>query len=779
MKPFISCIVAAMLVVCCIGSGSTPIRADVLLSQNGKTEFAIALAADAIPAEQNAAALLQKYLQQVTGANFPIQPETKVAQNAPQILVGNGARVKQLLAREAGSTPGVGEDGIVIKTIANKILILSGSRPRGTLYAVFEFLEDAVGVRWWTPTENFVPQKSTLSIPPQNVAYAPQLKYREHYTNSVQQSALFATAMRENGQAQPLTEEWGGHYEILGFVHTFDKLLPPEKYFKDHPEWYSDTANGNLPATANSPMPLPQHSQLCLSNPEVLEELSKNAIAWIDENPKAGYISISQNDNGNYCRDEACMKLAEAEGSQAAPVLDFVNKVAARIHAKYPAFKVETLAYQYTETPPKTIRPAKNVLIRLAPIGSDFGHPLDSDWNAQTRDNLRGWAKIAPDLFVWNYVTNFTGNILPHPNWTGIGPDLKFFVANNVRGMFEQGDAYTNGVGDFVQLRAWLIGKLMWNPNLDQQKLTTEFLRGYYGDAAPFLQQYIDLLQSSFLSQNRKLSTFNQDYSFITLDVANRAVELFDAAENAVKNNPEQLKRVQRERLSSTIAILYRTPILKRVAAREGKPFLGPKDPHAAMTKFISDAKAFGIRHWGEGVPFDTQLPRLNAMFAPPVDLPEFLAKYPPEDVIDFQPATMSLYRKGELSDIENDPLASGNNAATIIGTTNEWAIQASVSRVLEGANEKWHIYAIARVAAAANAAQTGAGFSAGAYDYVNKKAIFQTEVPLAQVAKSEYQIVDLGVQELNGGCYIWFAPTRNPAVTKLYLDRVLLVWEK
>jgi hypothetical protein len=775
----LSSFVLALLAACCLGAGSTPGLAGTTLAQNGKTQFVIALAADAIPAEKNAALQLQKYLRQVTGAEFPIQSETEVAATAPQILVGNGTRAARLAPPQAGSTPSIGGDGIVIKTVGDNVLILSGDRPRGSLYAVFQFLEDAVGIRWWTPTENFIPQKSTLKIPAQNVVYSPQLKYREHYTTAVQKDALFATVMRENGNAQPLDESWGGHYTILGFVHTFDKLLPPETYFKDHPEWYSDAANGYKPGTAASKMPAPQTSQLCLSNPEVLDELSKNALAWIEKNPEAGYISISQNDNGNYCRDEASMKLAEAEGTQAAPVLDFVNKVAARIHEKYPDFKVETLAYHYTETPPKTIRPAKNVLIRLAPIGSDFGHPLDSDWNDKARSDLRGWAKIAPDLFVWNYVTNFSGNMLPHPDWAGLGPDLRFFVANNVRGMFEQGDNYTNGVGDFVQLRTWLLGKLMWNPGLDQQQLTTEFLRGYYGDAAPFLQQYIDLLQTSFLAQNRRLSTFNKDYSFITLDVANRAVQLFDAAENAVKNNPDELHRVQRERLSSTIAILYRTPILKRIAAREGKTFLGPSDPHAAMTKFIADAKAFGVRRWSEGATFDSQIPRLEAMFAPPVDLPAFAQKYPPADVIDFQPMMFSLYRKGELSDIEDDPQSSSKRAATVVGTTNEWALQADLTGYLLDEKEEWHIYALARVTTNADAAQTGAGFSAGAYDVANKKAIFQKAVPLAEVAKPDYQIVDLGVQELSGGSYIWFAPTRNPAVTKIYLERVILIRQK
>ena len=754
-------------------------KAALTLAQNGQTKFVIALAADAIPAEKTAAQQLQKYLQQVTRATFPIKSETEVAASAPQILVGNGTRVQKLLARQAGSTRSLGSDGVIIKTVDSKVLILSGDRPRGSLYAVFQFLEDAVGIRWWTPTENFVPQKRTLSIPAQNVIYTPPFRYREHSTTAVQDDPVFATILRENGHSQKQTEEWGGHYEILHFVHTFDQLLPPEKYFKDHPDWYGDPSNGNLPSTANSTMPAPQTTQLCLSNPQVLDELTKNAIAWIDENPDAGYISISQNDNDRFCRDEPSMKLAAAEGSQAAPLLDFVNKVAARIHAKYPDFKVETLAYLYSEKPPKTIRPAKNVLIRLAPVYRDFGHFFDSAANAQARDNLLAWAKIAPELFVWNYVTNFAGTMLPNPDWAGLAPDLRFFAANNVRGIYEQGDAYTGGVGDFVQLRAWIIGKLMWNPDLDQQKLTTEFLRGYYGDAAPFLQQYLDLLQQSFLSQHRPLSTFNTDFSFITLDVANRAIQLFDAAENAVQDNPAQLKRVQRERLSLTIAVLYRTNILKRTAAREGKQFLGPDDPRAAMTKFIADAKTFGLHRWSELADFESQLPRLNAMFEPPVELPAFAKKFPPDDVIDLQPVTMTLPGQGELGRIENDSLASGGSTATIIGTTNEWAIQANVARFLEDTNESWHIYVLARVTTDASAPQTGLGFSTGAYDVTNKKAVFQTNVPLTQVAKPNYQVLDLGVHQLGSGCYIWFAPTKNPAVTKVYVDRVILVREK
>jgi hypothetical protein len=745
------------------------------LAQNGKTAYVIALANDAIPAEKTAAKQFQKYFQEITGASISIKPENEVAADVPQILIGAGARVKVLLPNQDWKT--LGSDGIVIKT-AGKNLILAGGRPRGTLYAVYQFLEDVAGCRWWTPTENTIPHKSTFDVPEQNVVYVPPFNYREHYTTAVQADPVFATIMRENGHHQKQTAEWGGHYTLLGFVHTFSQLLPPEKYFQEHPEWYSDPANGNKPCTAASKMPAAQQTQLNLSDPQVLDELTKQALEWIKKNPQAGYISISQNDNRNYCQDEASMKLAETEGSQAAPVLNFVNKVAERIHQQYPNFKVETLAYHYTEKPPKTIRPAKNVIVRLAPISSDFGHWLNSAWNPDTRNNLLAWSKVAPDLFVWNYVTNFRNTVLPHPDWVGLGPDLRFFAENNVKGVFEQGDNYTNGVGDFVQLRTWLIAHLMWNPNLGQEKLTDEFLQGYYGAAAPYLKQYLDLIQKSFLSKNVKLSTFNTDYSFFTLDVANQSVQLFQQAADAVKDDKVLSDRVRRERLSSEIMTLYRYNILKQEASRESKEFLGPQDPNAAMAEFISTAKEFGIRNWKESGSFEQQIPILKGMFAPPVPLPDFAKGYAPADVIDIQEGKFSLWLQGKLSDFADDAAASNGKAAGIVGDTNEWAIQAQLGKILGTSSDQWHIYIMARADIKAGTPQTGMGLSCGVHDTTNRKSVSSQTFLLTEVAGGTYKKIDLGTHQLNGGMYIWIAPTNNPAVNKIYVDRIILIRE-
>ena len=599
------------------------LSASLTLAQDGKTSYVIALAADAIPAEQTAARELSEYLEKISGAKFAVKYETAVEAGKAQILVGAGLRTKKLLPAKSWSS--LGSDGIVIKT-SGRNLILAGGRRRGSLYAVHSFLEDSLGVRWWTPTESLVPTRSTLSIPPQNITYTPKLQTREAFYSSLQQDPTFATRLKVNGHHQSQTVEWGSHNSVLGFVHTFDKLLPPEKYFKDHPEWYSDINNGGKPCTAASTLPLPQQSQLCLTDEAARRELTKNALEWIRKDPSAGMISISQNDNYNKYNGPADLEIEAREGSPAGPLLHFVNAVAADIEKEFPGFLVETLAYQYTRKPPRMVRPRKNVVIRLCSIEADFSRPLDSDANAEFRGDVRGWKAIAPRLYMWDYVTNFNYAIMPHPNRRSFASNIRFFVSNNTIGLFEQGDAYSNGTGDFVALRVWLLSHLMWNPALDQRKLEDEFIDGYYGAAAPHLRAYLDGIESAFAKSGLQLSTFQGNHSYLTLDAMNAATRHFKEAAAAVAGDETRSRRVRRERLALDHAWILRYKALRLEAQRGNLAFEGPQDLSAFITDFVNTAREFKTLEKAEGRPFEPYalqlLDRAQALAQPPAASP-------------------------------------------------------------------------------------------------------------------------------------------------------------
>ena len=416
MRVLIASMVFLSSVACLAGSAVA-----ITLAQDGKTECLIVLASDAIPPEKAAAGELKEYLGKVTGTEFEIVSETDAPDGSARIFIGQSDTAKALLA--GLDWEALGHDGIVMKTVGGD-LVLAGGRPRGTLYAVYTFLEDVVGCQWWTESAERIPSLATLEVPNLDIRYVPPFLYREsHWQPVVYRNPDFAVRLKLNGHFQPIPADLGGHYTILGWCHTFYQLLPPDVHFKDHPEWYSEVGGKRISAGA----------QLCLTNPEMRAEFTKRALERIKANPGAGMISIAQNDNGNPCRCANCKAVVEREEAESGLVIRFVNAVAEEIEKQYPDFLVETLAYQYTRHAPKYARPRRNVIVRLCSIECDFARPLDAGANGLFYKNLQDWAAVTPQLYIWDYTPNFSNYLIPHPNW-------RVFAAQHppVRG--EQGD---------------------------------------------------------------------------------------------------------------------------------------------------------------------------------------------------------------------------------------------------------------------------------------------------------------------------------------------------
>ncbi len=189
-------------------------------------------------------------------------------------------------------------------------------------------------------------------------------------------------------------------------------------------------------------------------------------------------------------------------------------------------------------------------MIRLCSIECSFVQTLaDGPQNREFREDIEGWSRIAPRLFVWDYVTNFSSYILPHPNLRVLGPNIRFFVDNHVIGLFEQGDAGSS-IGHFVRLRAWLLARLMWQPERDEQALIDEFLEGYYGAAAPHLRASLERIHDAAEASGVYLRCFMDDTSaWLPLEDLNAASEAFAQAADAVADDPVLARRVRRERM--------------------------------------------------------------------------------------------------------------------------------------------------------------------------------------------------------------------------------------
>jgi len=568
--------------------------ADIRLSEHGTTQYVISLASDASAPEKSAATDLAKYLNRTTGANFRIITPAE-AKGKPTIAVGPGAS-KTVIRNLSLNKTDLGEDGIVIKT-SYPHLALTGAvgSKRGTLYAVYEFLEHEVGVRWWTHTEEFVPTKPHLSVSALDVRYAPQFRYREVYSWSMVHHVVshwrlddsdagvkdwdkvrFAVRQRNNGHGTGIPASFGGSMMPLGFCHTFYPFLPPDKYFKDHPEWYSEI-DGKRAG---------EGGQLCLTNDDMLLELSKNVLAEIRKQPGLGMVSLTQNDNGIQCQCAKCKSLDDAEGSPSGSLLYGVNKVAETVEKEFPDFDVLTLAYQYSIKPPRNLRPRKNVVIQVAFDNRSFFQPLKSEQNKQMIDNLKGWSSIDANIMIWDYYLNYNGPLAPHPNLYTIGPDILTYRDNKAVGVFLEDE--TVATNYFVALKTYLAAHLLWDPSRNANSIIDEFMKGYYGKAAPSLRKVIDIFEKAASGVTLRVWPGSADASWAGLDDMNRATKLFQQAEAAVSGNPVILARVKRARIPLDHQWLYNYQDYRAKADATGNIFLGPADPAKAAEEFSS-----------------------------------------------------------------------------------------------------------------------------------------------------------------------------------------------
>ena len=503
-------------------------------------EYKISIPAGAIPAEVTAADILRDSMRRISGVELKI---VRGKASSPAIYVGNSDQAKALTKVDFTALK---PDEIILKRVDND-LVLAGQRPRGSIYAVYEFLERYYGVRFWTAETTYYPKQSVFILPGKvDFRYAPPFRYRQAHYDLLREAPLFAVKLRDNGTVQIPKKDGGTFPRAKGDIHAFGYLLPAKKYFSQHPEWYSEI-NGKRQS---------KNAQLCLSNPECRKEMVRAALEHMRKHPDQKLFNFSQNDNRKYCQCVACKAFVAKNGNQTDLLMLAANQVAEAIEKEFPGVWVRTIAYEYTRKPPKTIMPHRNVLIQYCDIECDFGKSLDDPANAVFAQEIKQWRVIAPKLRVWHYVTNFSCYLLPFPNWNVLGKDMRFLADNKVDGVFAQGSYYAGHAGDLSDLRVWLVCKLMWNPDQDENKLIDEFLNGYYGAAAPEIKKYINVMNAAIQERPKaQLRCFMTSVrSWLSKQKTKEALQVIQEARRKVADNPELLKRVEIAAIPITIA---------------------------------------------------------------------------------------------------------------------------------------------------------------------------------------------------------------------------------
>ena len=561
----------------------------MILAQNQKPFVSIYLSKEQL-SDRNSTALyaakeLRYYLDRMTCASFKIEEKES---SASGIYIGDAAGI---------STDDLGEDGFRVVTDGDRLCIVGGNR--GVIYGVYEFLE-SLGCRFFTSNCEKIPTIPDLCIDGYDIRQVPRIEYREHNYSDAVQNPRFSVRCRFNGAHHRIPDHMGGYMPYAWYVHSFEKMMPTAIYGKTHPEYYSLIDGKRVIRDSG-------RTQLCLTNPDVFEICLASVRKMLTEHPEARIISISQNDWPQSCQCENCLAVDREEGSPSGTLLRFVNRIAEALEKEFPNVIFDTLAYNYSRPAPQYIRNRKNVCVRLCSIEACFSHPFetcDDETRNVVRPNgskanfitdLRDWGKICDRMYIWDYTTCFAHYPTPHPNWRVLQPNIQAMVKNNVRGIFEQANGASRGGVDFNELRLYLISKLLWDPWCDVERHKREFMEYFYGDAAPLLMEYLDLVCDTAEKENIHVG-FNDapTHGFLREELLDQYDKLFDRAAETVKGDPLRLWRVEKNRLSIRYVRLKRASML-----------YGKNDPEE-INQFFSDWRAYNLSRMEEWANIET-----------------------------------------------------------------------------------------------------------------------------------------------------------------------------
>ncbi|MBP5300655.1 MAG: DUF4838 domain-containing protein [Victivallales bacterium] len=721
----------------------------------------VLLSGNPAPAEKTAASELEKYLAAIAGSSDAVQATFHVGQTPEALEVFNLQSWNDLQQDE------------VLYLVKDGEVWLAGAAPRGTLYAVYEFLEREYGVRFFTFDDELVPPQKPFRLPPDGTScrYAPPFIQRSAaYTTINNNHPAFAAKMRNNYFYTPSAPEWGGYNGLIGWCHTFAQFLPAEKYYQDHPEWYSLQNGIRLGG--------PQF-QMCLTNREMRQELVKVVRQKLKENPDSTFISVSQNDNHHPCQCPECKKFIRQHGNETDLLLDCVNEVADMVAQEFPKVFVETLAYTYTRQPPKTIRPRDNVAIRYCTIEAAALAPVDSPRNAILANELKAWQPIAKHTMIWNYVTDFARYYLPHPNWTFLDQDLRFFRDNNAISIFEQGSFnHCVRAADLTDLRAYVISRLLWNPDLDGQALIHEFVEHHYGPAAPHVFAYLDGVTKASANHPECLDNCYPPNTDKWLSDAERAKiwsEVFSGVEK-YEDDPVYGPRMAIAALPITMDLLDH-PDLLTTAPEERLPELRDVDIEKLLDfceKYLALADAKDLQE-SRSLPTSQWLANRRTTASGKVHIAWLSEGEAPEGLPEnekwwgWNTENIGQLYGESMTTIAlcDDPNAVGGKAVRMPNIHTEWYLQ--MARLPIGFFE---LYFTVRCQLKPGCKAEGKAMTCGNYP----AGPVSVAIDAADIAGEEYKLVKLGVTNLGKAQYVYCAPVINENVESIWIDRLIVI---
>jgi hypothetical protein len=495
-------ILAALLLalVACADAGADPV---------------IVLPRQPTPTEKFAARELQQYLGRITGHAPALASETN-GWGPGSFLVGRCGASTGLLERLTHPVREIQDDTYTLAPASNALALIGGA-DRGTLYAVYALLERQ-GCRWYEPGPDgeFIPRRADLDLPAGMVLERPVFAVRDigrgggRTPEEALQVVEWGARNRLNRmyalRGHPGWAERGGQVVWQHVCHNTPWMVPNEKYYDAHPEYYS-LYNGRRLRIGQ------EGGYLCTANPDVQQVVADYINRWFDQRPEASAIPISPPDGEvKWCECEKCSALGGRnfdpgpDGYMTRRQVEFINAIAPKVAARHPGKVIINLAYSRYVRPYPGVRLASNVVTQVAHGYAGNGslvHSIHDPLNAEARDIFRQWAEASPaGIGIWDYfilhVPDQSGSPRTPLGFGAVARHMLNFLAafpNPYKVYFTQAGDELQRYNPFLY---YAIARLAWDPAPPLEALRADYCARVFGPAAPELEAYLALLDRAY-----------------------------------------------------------------------------------------------------------------------------------------------------------------------------------------------------------------------------------------------------------------------------------------
>ena len=263
-----------------------------------------------------------------------------------------------------------------------------------------------------------------------------------------------------------ITIEVGGH----GYQNFLNASMEDGKLFEQHPEWFGQDASGKR---SNNPSHV-----FCSSNPQAVDYLIKNFIAYVKDRPEIQIYDFWPPDGAKWCDCEECKKLGAPADREAI----LVGEVQKRVKEVRPDLRLEFIAYQLAITPPEHAKVDKSILVDFCPINQQFDHPINdpaAEKNANYADALVAWRKAFDgDISIYSYYRKYAWDSLPVMIPHYMQKDLQWYAGVPVQGISSYSEPADWGT---YELNHYVLAVLGADPNADVDAVIKKFCDARYG----------------------------------------------------------------------------------------------------------------------------------------------------------------------------------------------------------------------------------------------------------------------------------------------------------